>query len=284
MKTSSVTFYSTGYRETRTYLAAALFAAGNIVLPQLCHLVQLGGPTMLPIYFFTLVGAYKYGWRTGLLTALASPLVNAALFGMPAVTALPAILVKSALLAGAAGYAARRFNRVSVALLAAVVLFYQIVGSAGEWALTGSFTAAVQDFRIGIPGMLLQVLLHLHCPAVLVGVRLIHLNYSVGDQGQVLLPDSKVVHQPLVQPRGHCKGGSHHQGGGNKGHKAPLHSSLHGLLLSFRSVQSVQHGHLLLLSRGDLIKHPAQVKVIHGIPPPELLSVFFVPGPARCGQ
>lgn len=66
MKTSSVTFYSTGYRETRTYLAAALFAAGNIVLPQLCHLVQLGGPTMLPIYFFTLVGAYKYGWRTGL--------------------------------------------------------------------------------------------------------------------------------------------------------------------------------------------------------------------------
>lgn len=138
MKTSSVTLYSTGYRETRTYLAAALFAAGNIVLPQLCHLVQLGGPTMLPIYFFTLVGAYKYGWRTGLLTALASPLVNAALFGMPAVTALPAILVKSA-------------------LLAAVVLFYQIVGSAGEWALTGSFTAAVQDFRIGIPGMLLQV-------------------------------------------------------------------------------------------------------------------------------
>ena len=120
MKTTSVTIYSTGYRETRTYLAAALFAAGNIVLPQLCHLVQLGGPTMLPIYFFTLVGAYKYGWRAGLLTALASPLANAALFGMPAVAALPAILVKSVLLAGAAGYAARRFNRVSVALLAAV--------------------------------------------------------------------------------------------------------------------------------------------------------------------
>ena len=73
MKTSFVTLYSTGYLETRTYLAAALFAAGNIVLPQLCHLVQLGGPMMLPIYFFTLVGAYKYGWRTGLLTALASP-------------------------------------------------------------------------------------------------------------------------------------------------------------------------------------------------------------------
>lgn len=104
-----------------------------------------------PIYFFTLVGAYKYGWRTGLLTALASPLVNAALFGMPAVTALPAILVKSALLAGAAGYAARRFNRVSVALLAAVVLFYQIVGSAGEWALTAASRPPCRISGSGFP-------------------------------------------------------------------------------------------------------------------------------------
>ena len=49
------------------------------------------------------------------------------------------------------------YGFAAAAMLAAVVLFYQIVGSAGEWALTGSFTAAVQDFRIGIPGMLLQV-------------------------------------------------------------------------------------------------------------------------------
>lgn len=157
MVTKSVTLHSLGYREARTYLAAALFIAGNIALPQLCHLAHMGGPTLLPIYFFTLVGAYKYGWRVGLLTAIASPLVNTALFGMPAVAVLPAILLKSALLAAAAGYAARRFNRVTLLLLAGVVLFYQIVGSAGEWALTGSFTAAAQDFRIGIPGMLLQI-------------------------------------------------------------------------------------------------------------------------------
>ena len=30
-------------------------------------------------------------------------------------------------------------------------------GTLGEWALTGSFHAAVQDFRIGLPGMLLQI-------------------------------------------------------------------------------------------------------------------------------
>ena len=97
------------------------------------------------------------GWRAGLLTALASPVANALLFGMPAAAALPAIVLKSVLLAGAAGYAAARFRRASLALLAAVVLFYQAAGTLGEWALAGSFHAAVQDFRIGLPGMLLQI-------------------------------------------------------------------------------------------------------------------------------
>ena len=99
METTAVKLYSTGYREAKTYLAAALFVAGNIVLPQICHLVPQGGLRWLPIYFFTLVGAYKYGWRVGLLTAVLSPAVNSALFGMPAAAMLPVILLKSVLLA-----------------------------------------------------------------------------------------------------------------------------------------------------------------------------------------
>lgn len=157
MATNSVSLHSLEYKEARTYWVAALFVVGNIALPQLCHLVRLGGPTLLPIYFFTLVAAYKYGWKVGLLTAVASPLVNSLLFAMPAPAVLPAILVKSLLLAAAAGFTARRFRRVSLLLLIGVVLFYQVVGSAGEWALSGSLTAALQDFRIGIPGMLLQI-------------------------------------------------------------------------------------------------------------------------------
>ena len=124
----------------------------------MCHLLPAGGPTLLPIYFFTLVAAYKYGWKVGLLTAVASPLINSALFAMPAAAALPAILTKSLLLAAAAGFAAHKFRSLSLPLLLAVVLFYQVVGSLAEWALTGSLAAALQDFRIGIPGMLLQIL------------------------------------------------------------------------------------------------------------------------------
>lgn len=93
----------------------------------------------------------------GVLTAVLSPLVNSVLFGMPAMTVLPAILLKSTLLAVAAGYAASHFKKASVGLLFAVVLSYQIVGTLGEWGMTGDFWLAVQDFRIGIPGMLLQI-------------------------------------------------------------------------------------------------------------------------------
>lgn len=154
---TTVKLYSYRFADVRTYLFAALFVAGNIVLPQLCHLLPQGGMILLPIYFFTLIGAYKYGWKVGLLTAVASPLVNSALFGMPAVAVLPALLLKSVLLAVAAGFVAQRFNRVSLPLLLLVVLFYQVFGTLGECLMTGDFMLAVQDFRLGLPGMAIQL-------------------------------------------------------------------------------------------------------------------------------
>ena len=112
----------------------------------------------LPIYFFTLVGAYKYGWQVGLLTAIASPLINSFIFGMPPAASLPGILTKSVLLALGAAWIANRFKTVNILLLLAVVLLYQTVGSLIESLIIGSFSKGFQDFRIGIPGMLLQII------------------------------------------------------------------------------------------------------------------------------
>ena len=69
MQTDAVKLYTFAYKEGKTYWVALLFVLGNVLFPQLCHLFNLGGPTWLPIYFFTLIGAYKYGWQVGLLTA-----------------------------------------------------------------------------------------------------------------------------------------------------------------------------------------------------------------------
>ncbi len=157
MQTATVKLYSLGFQKVQTYQIAFLFILGNVALPQLCHAVQAGGPTWLPIYFFTLIGAYKYGWRVGLLTALASPLINSMFFDMPAVAMLPAITLKSTLLALTAGYVATKFHKATLGLLTLVVLTYQVIGSLGEWALVGNLRVAMQDFQIGIPGMLLQI-------------------------------------------------------------------------------------------------------------------------------
>lgn len=154
---TSVRLYSLGYSNIRTYLFAFLFAIGNLVLPQLCHLIPSGGPLLLPIYFFTLIAAYKYGLRVGLLTAILSPVLNSVIFGMPPASVLPIILIKSGLLAVAAAYAARYFKNISLLALLIPVLAYQVIGTAAEWAMVKDFYLAVQDFRIGVPGMLIQV-------------------------------------------------------------------------------------------------------------------------------
>ena len=158
MMQTSVKLYSLDFSEMRAYLWTALFVVGNIVLPQLCHLIPQGGLMLLPIYFFTLVAAYKYGWKVGLLTAILSPVANHLLFGMPPTAMLPSILVKSTLLAVIAGYVAHRTGRVSLLLLLGVVLAYQVLGCGIESVMHGSLYAGLQDFRLGLPGMLLQIL------------------------------------------------------------------------------------------------------------------------------
>ena len=154
---TTLKLYALDYSQAKTYLLTFAFIAGNLILPQITHLIPRGGLIFLPIYFFTLIGAYKYGWKVGLLTALFSPQINHALFGMPPAAVLPAIMIKSILLALAAGLAAHYFKRLSISVLLGVVLSYQILGTGIEWAMVGNFGTAIQDFRIGIPGMLLQV-------------------------------------------------------------------------------------------------------------------------------
>ncbi len=152
-----IKIYNLGLSELKTYLFVFLFVTGNILLPQLCHLIPDGGKVFLPIYFFTLIASYKYGVKVGLMTAVLSPVINSLLFGMPALAVLPAILTKSVVLALAASFVANKTHKVSLINLLIVILTYQCIGTLAEWAMTSSFNLAIQDFRIGVPGMILQL-------------------------------------------------------------------------------------------------------------------------------
>ena len=137
----------------RTYLFAALFAVGNVVLPQLCHLVPQGGLIFQPIFFFTLIAACRFGWQVALLTAIASPLINALLFSMPAGAMLPVVLTKSVVLALAVSkIVALRSNR-QMSLIIAALIGVQLIGALTEWALLSSITT----LKLCLPGVALQI-------------------------------------------------------------------------------------------------------------------------------
>jgi len=156
MKTA-VKLYSLDYNNVKTYLFSLLFVAGNLILPQLCHFIPNGGITLLPIYFFTLIAAYKYGFRVGLLTAILSPVINYLLFAMPSANMLPVILVKSGLLAIGASVASYYSKKISLPAIILAVLSYQLIGMVAEWAILGNIQVAFNSFRMAIPGILIQM-------------------------------------------------------------------------------------------------------------------------------
>ncbi|MBS7357965.1 MAG: ECF transporter S component [Bacteroidales bacterium] len=151
-----IKIYNLDFDQLKTYLFVTLFVAGNIIFPQLCHLIPNGGHIFLPIYFFTLIASYKYGMKVGVMTAVLSPAVNSILFGMPAAAVVPSIMIKSVFLAIAASWVAEKSNKVSLWSVLVVILSYQLFGSLVEWIMTGSLYAAAVDFRLGVPGMLIQ--------------------------------------------------------------------------------------------------------------------------------
>lgn len=154
--TTKTNYLSLG--NTKTYMLASLFVLGNLLFPQLAHLIPQGGFIFLPIYFFTLIAAYRYGLFVGMLTAIASPLINSMLFGMPPVAVLPAIMIKSVVLVIAACLAAKYFGKVSFLGVLLAVLAYQFIGTAFEWILTQNLYVALQDIRLGFPGIALQII------------------------------------------------------------------------------------------------------------------------------
>ena len=154
---ANVKLYTLNYSELRTYVWALAFVAVNMVVPQLFHLIPQGGIVFAPLSLVILAGAYKLGWKPALLAAVVSPLVNHLVFGMPAAGVLPVMTLKLVVLALVAGLAAQHFRRATLPLLVGVVLAAELLGGAGELALTGSAAATVQDFTVGWPGLLLQV-------------------------------------------------------------------------------------------------------------------------------
>lgn len=154
---TTIRLYSFDFSEVRTYLWAGAFVICNLLLPQLCHLVPQGGIVFAPLSLVIMAGAYKLGWRVGLIAAVASPLVNHLIMGMPAWNMIPLMTMKLAVIAIVAGFVAQRYKSASLPLIAITVLMSLTLGGVGELMLTGGIQTTLNDLLLGWPGLLLQI-------------------------------------------------------------------------------------------------------------------------------
>lgn len=149
--------YSLSLRDGRTYALTAIFMLGNIALPQICHLAPHGGQMFLPIFFFTLVGAYKYGFTVGLATAVLSPIANSMLFSMPSAQMLPPMLIQSVMLAAASAALARHMGeKVTPAALGLTATACLLAGLLIERAMISVDHGILSSLALAVPGLLLQ--------------------------------------------------------------------------------------------------------------------------------
>ncbi|MDR2836553.1 MAG: ECF transporter S component [Bacteroidales bacterium] len=158
IKSTNITIKELNFSYLKNFLLLGLFITGNIILPAICHYIPNGGIMLLPMFFFTLIAAYKYGIKAGLITAILSPVINFMIFGMPAIEFLPAILIKSSSLALIAWFVAKKTHKLSILLLAFVVVSSQTFAFLLDgFIFLPNFNLAFTNLLISIPGMLIQI-------------------------------------------------------------------------------------------------------------------------------
>jgi hypothetical protein len=144
------------FKDVKLYLFGLAFIAGNLLLPMAIHAIPNGGMIFLPLFFFTLVAAYSEGLLAGILVALASPLINHAMTGMPVTAMLPAVLFKSLFIAVAAAVVSSRLKKISFAAIAVIVVAMQALSGLFEYMILGDLENAFMVVKLGLPGMILM--------------------------------------------------------------------------------------------------------------------------------
>lgn len=146
------------FTKPKTYLWAGTFILANILFPQAFHAIPLGGKIFLPLFFFTLLASARFGWKAGLLTAVASPIISSLLFGMPPLALLPGLLVKGVILSATAALLFKQSTRFKWSLLALVILVSQAIGLLTDAVIFSNFHAAWSTVALSWPGLLLQLI------------------------------------------------------------------------------------------------------------------------------
>lgn len=150
-----------GGLDLREISRAALVTAAGLALPWAFHALRLGH-VFLPMYLPLLAGAFVLRPRTAVAAAIATPLVSAAVTGMPPLfpPVAPWMAVELGLMAGLASVLHRRgtlppWAIVAIVLVVGRLVYAGLVYGTGLWLKLPAGLLTVASLLAGWPGMLL---------------------------------------------------------------------------------------------------------------------------------
>lgn len=159
------------YSDTRSYILTFVLVLLSVLLPWAFHQFHLAGATFLPMHVFALVAGILFGWRSGLIVGLLTPLASNVISGMPFLQILPQIVVELSTYGLVAGVLREKFNlRVvwsllgamlagRLALSLAVLIIYLVLGE--SYNPLGVETSPILSLwaviRQGWPGIAIQL-------------------------------------------------------------------------------------------------------------------------------
>lgn len=143
--------------QVKYYIFSAVFVGLAVVTPTIFHQFNLAGPKFLPMHIFVLLAGILFGWRTGLLVGLLSPLMSYGLTHMPPMAILPETILELAVYGLTIGLLREKNLNIWGALLGAMIL-----GRLARLAFILAFglhTDFSKYLQMSWPGIILQLAL-----------------------------------------------------------------------------------------------------------------------------
>jgi len=145
------------FSQAKYYIFSVVFVASAVFFPWLAHQFHLAGPTFLPMHIFVLIAGFLFGWRTGLLVGILSPLLSYSITHMPPVAILAETTLEIAVYGLFIGLLREKKLNIWVALFSAMI-FGRIARLLFVLGL-GLETNPLWYFQISWPGIVLQITL-----------------------------------------------------------------------------------------------------------------------------
>ncbi|MDO8435809.1 MAG: ECF transporter S component [bacterium] len=145
------------FSQVKYYIFSVAFTSLAVFVPWFLHQFNLAGPKFLPMHFFILIAGFLFGWRTGIMVGILSPLMSYSISHMPPIFILPETILELAVYGFSIGLLREKKFNIWIALPLAMILgrLARLIFIV-DFGLKTNFLAYLQ---MSWPGIVLQLIL-----------------------------------------------------------------------------------------------------------------------------